>query len=216
VLHRCARCGVVRPFVSSGRFRVNANRRRLDVWLIYRCQVCEATWNRAVITRRTPEQIGLPTLQAMQRNDPVVAARVAHDVSGLPVPDSAGDDPVGVSWSDPHVLETPHPAEGGRLVIRILLAIPVEVRLDRLLADQLGLTRSSLRGLVKRGSVQVQPDRKRALRRPVRDGTTVSIQLGDLVSRASCGSRHRTAECPCACTHTGARSSTRRRRTARG
>ncbi|RVC12935.1 DUF1062 domain-containing protein, partial [Mesorhizobium sp. M7A.F.Ca.AU.001.01.1.1] len=36
-LINCNRCGTVRAYCSSGKFRVNANGKRIDVWLIYRC-----------------------------------------------------------------------------------------------------------------------------------------------------------------------------------
>ena len=33
----CKKCGSQKEFVSSGQFRVNAQRKYLDVWLIYKC-----------------------------------------------------------------------------------------------------------------------------------------------------------------------------------
>ena len=59
ILRRCARCDQVRPFRSSDRFRVNANGRKLDVWLVYRCDACGVSWNRTLLERRTPEEIGV-------------------------------------------------------------------------------------------------------------------------------------------------------------
>ena len=40
VIHRCGGCGKKMPFVSTRRFRVNANKNKLDVWLIYQCRRC--------------------------------------------------------------------------------------------------------------------------------------------------------------------------------
>ena len=48
--------GARRPFISSDRFRVNANKQRLDVWLIYRCGCCEQPWNLAVHERARPSE----------------------------------------------------------------------------------------------------------------------------------------------------------------
>lgn len=39
VIRRCPKCGQKTEFENSGRFRVNANGRLLDVWLIYRRQL---------------------------------------------------------------------------------------------------------------------------------------------------------------------------------
>ncbi len=41
VYHRCGGCGKKQEFVNSGKFRVNANGNRVDVWLIYRCKKCK-------------------------------------------------------------------------------------------------------------------------------------------------------------------------------
>src|SRR4051812_26733389 len=62
---------------SSRKFRVNANKRRLDVWLIYHCASCECSWNLEVVARAMPEEIGTERLDAFQRNDPITAQRCA-------------------------------------------------------------------------------------------------------------------------------------------
>ena len=41
VYHRCGGCGKKQEFVNSGKFRVNANGNRVDIWLIYRCKKCK-------------------------------------------------------------------------------------------------------------------------------------------------------------------------------
>ncbi len=48
VYHRCGGCGKKQEFINSGKFRVNANGNRVDIWLIYRCKKCKHTWNLAV------------------------------------------------------------------------------------------------------------------------------------------------------------------------
>lgn len=51
VKHNCGGCGSKRSFVSTKRFRVNANGSRLDVWLIYQCEQCKHTLNVAIYER---------------------------------------------------------------------------------------------------------------------------------------------------------------------
>ena len=41
VFHRCGGCGKKQEFLNSGKFRVNANGNKVDVWLIYRCKKCK-------------------------------------------------------------------------------------------------------------------------------------------------------------------------------
>ena len=39
-LRPCGACGAEAAFASTGQFRVNAQKKRLDVWLVYRCTTC--------------------------------------------------------------------------------------------------------------------------------------------------------------------------------
>ena len=45
----CPTCGGDRPYHPSGKLRLNANGKRLDVWLIYKCDECDRTWNRPLL-----------------------------------------------------------------------------------------------------------------------------------------------------------------------
>jgi len=146
VTRHCSGCGRDRAFASSGRFRVNASGRCLDVWLIYRCGSCGRTWNRAVHERVRPESLGAD-LERFHRNDPALAARCAG---------TGGD------CSDYEVIGP----IGRPLRVRLTVEGAVTVRLDRLLANQLGVSRAALAPMVSADA---------NLRRPVRDGTVVVI-----------------------------------------
>ena len=150
VVRRCPRCDRPRPFRSSGRFRVNANGRRLDVWLVYRCATCEATWNRTVHERADPASV--TDLERYLDND----AGLALAVAGRPHPGAVADD------------GTPRIVGPRALPVRATLRVerPVSTRLDRLVAIHLGLSRRDVAALV---------DDPRPLRRPPRDGLVVSL-----------------------------------------
>jgi hypothetical protein len=83
IVRACPRCGGARSFASSDRFRVNASGRKLDVWLIYRCVVCDFTWNLTVVERATPETIGAAQLAAYHRDDADLAWSCAFDAALL-------------------------------------------------------------------------------------------------------------------------------------
>ncbi len=55
-LRPCGTCGADAEFASTGLFRVNAQKKRLDVWLFYRCATCGSVWNSAVISREMANQ----------------------------------------------------------------------------------------------------------------------------------------------------------------
>lgn len=162
VLRACPRCGGPRAFASSDRFRVNASGRRLDVWLVYRCTGCDFTWNLAVVERATPETIGPAALAAYHRNDPALAWACAFDAALLRRAGARADAAVPVS-----VERGVLPA--GPAVVRLALPFPLRLRLDRLLARELGTPRSGLAAVV---------DEPSALRRPVFDGQRVGLKVG--------------------------------------
>ena len=82
-LRPCGTCGADAEFASTGLFRVNAQKKRLDVWLIYRCATCGSVWNSAVISRGRPGSIDREELERFTGNDPVMALWCALDVGLL-------------------------------------------------------------------------------------------------------------------------------------
>ena len=76
-LRPCGACGAEARFESTGRFRVNAQKKRLDVWLIYRCVSCGSVWNCAVVSRGRPGGVGRELLERFMGNDPGLALECA-------------------------------------------------------------------------------------------------------------------------------------------
>ena len=79
----CPTCATARPFQSSGKIRLNANGRRLDAWLIYRCTSCDQTWNRTLFERRSVQQLAPSELDALQQSTPACVAPFEHDAVAL-------------------------------------------------------------------------------------------------------------------------------------
>ena len=95
VFHRCGGCGKKREFVNSGKFRVNANGKNVDVWLIYRCAKCKHSWNLAVYERTRPGKIPPELFGAFQANDEETAMEYGRDIAFLRR-NRADFDPAGV------------------------------------------------------------------------------------------------------------------------
>src|SRR5262249_52293265 len=79
----CSRCSGARRFRSSGKIRVNANGKRVDAWLIYKCTGCDSTWNRPILERRPVAMIESGFLAALSTSEAALTRRVAFDVEGL-------------------------------------------------------------------------------------------------------------------------------------
>jgi hypothetical protein len=165
-LRHCPRCGKDQLFRSSGKFRVNAQKRRLDVWLVYLCEACDQVWNATVHERTTPEDLGAERLHAYHVNDPSTEADVAFD--------SALIARAGARLALPVPYRVEHGGTREAPTIRLSIPRPLGVRLDRLLATELGVSRSTLAAWFAEGRLCVEPASQRALRRPAVDGQLIS------------------------------------------
>ena len=174
-LINCNRCGGMKAYRCSGKFRVNANGKRIDVWLIYRCVDCNNSWNFGIFERCNRRDIEPALLQAFESNDPGLARRHAFDIVAL-------RNQVGrvEEFTDVAVhkrLLGGAGEEAAVLELQLGLEMPTSLRLDRLLAGELGISRSRLQALEVRRLLVVDPDGAKALRKPVRQGMTIRIDL---------------------------------------
>lgn len=173
----CSRCRGRRGFRSSGRIRVNANGRRIDAWLVYRCTQCDATWNRPIVERRDVARLDRAFLLSLQANDPDLVRALAFDVASLK------------RWTD-RVQESDEVLVSRRVLgkglgptfrwleIECRVPHPVALRVDRLLARELSMSRSALQRLAKAGTLRSVPAAL-DLRRPPRDGMRIVVPLFD-------------------------------------
>ena len=81
VIHRCGHCGRKMTFISTRRFRVNANKNKLDVWLIYQCKKCKHTLNIPIYERVAPLKIPKDLYEGFLANDEELAVRYGSDAS---------------------------------------------------------------------------------------------------------------------------------------
>lgn len=79
VLRYCKKCGRKNLFTCSRQFRVNAQRRYLDIWLIYKCCDCNTTWNATVYSRISPQSIKPQLLDGFYKNDNELVEKYAMD-----------------------------------------------------------------------------------------------------------------------------------------
>ena len=180
----CSRCRAATRFRTSGRIRVNANGKRLDAWLVYRCTACGKSWNRPVLERRPVSTIDPDLLAALQANDPDLSRRLAFATLRRGREVDSGDE---VTVRKQVMSGSARAAS--RLEIVCVVPEPTGLRVDRLLSRELRLSRSRIRSLQEAGHLAACPD---GLRRPLRGGLLVGIDLrgvpdGDRIARAATG-----------------------------
>ncbi|MDQ0133251.1 hypothetical protein J2T08_001152 [Neorhizobium galegae] len=180
----CSGCGVSRPFRSSGRIRLNANGKRLDAWLIYKCFYCDGTWNRPIFERQNVRAIDPAVLEAMQASTPDFVSRIEFDAQALKARASRIEESDGIDMRRT-ILRCD--ADWRRIAITLAQPYPTGLRLDRLLAAELPLSRSRLQVLFETGEIRVAPERKDALKRGIRHGTLITLDLRDEAERIAIG-----------------------------
>ena len=168
----CTSCATARAFVCSERFRVNANKKSLDVWLNYRCASCEDVWKFPLFERRSVSELGAQ-LEAFARHDQAVVWKYAFDVARLKPHVINVDTDVRVQVERSSLACDAVPS--GHLCIHFDVPFACDIRLDRLLTGELGISRSSLER-------RVAPEQRDALRKRVRDGQVYRLSKNDLAA----------------------------------
>jgi hypothetical protein len=154
LVHFCRRCGGPQDFRHDGCFRVNANGRRLDIWLRHACERCGQTWH-VPIAERVPVN-SVDGLSRFERDD---AALLDHWSWALArrYPTRPATDVI---------VEASAPI-GGDAAVALEMPWPVKVRVDRLVARALGISRSAVgRRVVER----------RVLRQKAAHGMTLTVR----------------------------------------
>ncbi|MQB43408.1 DUF1062 domain-containing protein [Rhizobium sp. ICMP 5592] len=180
----CSGCGGLKPFRSSGKIRLNANGKKLDAWLVYKCSVCDKTWNRTLFERQTVRGLAPAALEALQTNDIRWIRAQEFDLDALRRKAQHIEE-----FTDAHVQKEVLGETDGwtMLEIELVVTLAYSARLDRLLASELGLSRSRLQALYRSGKLQIHPDRADAMRRRVKDSTRIVIDLADQADWHSAG-----------------------------
>ncbi|WP_455273468.1 DUF1062 domain-containing protein [Rhizobium herbae] len=170
----CSGCSGLRAFQCSGKIRLNANGRKLDAWLIYKCATCEKTWNRPIFERHAVRGIDPAVLEALQSNDPQWIQVEAFNIEALRRKSQRVDE-FGEIEIGKELLHDPPNCT--RLDIELLVPFATSMRLDRLLASELNISRSRLQGLQEESVLHIGSDCADALRRRVRNGTHILFDL---------------------------------------
>ena len=73
---KCNHCNGNR-FYCSNKFRMNSQKKSIDVWLIYKCIECDSTYNLTILSRSKPELIKKDLFRKFSENDEATAWQYA-------------------------------------------------------------------------------------------------------------------------------------------
>ncbi|MFT7835406.1 DUF1062 domain-containing protein [Saccharothrix sp. BKS2] len=152
VVKTCVACRSTRHH-PTGKFRVNANGKLLDVWVLIGCAGCGRTSKLPVHERVHVRALDHERLVRFERNDPAAVRELAVDAA------LAGRAGYRLDWSGTWELETDtpfrEPADPAPLEVVVRFELPVPVQVEKLLRAGFGLSRSAMKGLVDSGRIRL-------------------------------------------------------------
>ncbi|MER7562356.1 DUF1062 domain-containing protein [Streptomyces sp. NPDC097941] len=148
VLRRCHACASQR-FRANGKFRVNANHKLIDAWLLVLCTVCGDTAKLTVLERSRVRSVRPELLDRLHANDPGLAAELLQD------PVLRRRNRTALDWDGAWRLDTGGTAHLNREVIDVSVrfAARIPVRPVRLIAEGCGLSRTEVEKLITEGKL---------------------------------------------------------------
>jgi len=175
VIRNCPKCGKKSDFINTEKFRVNANKSLIDIWLIYQCKKCKSTWNLALHERIHPKDISPSQYEKFLANDKELADVYGFDQS-IHIKNKAE---VVFSDLEYHIItrELAELAEHENVQeIKILCKYPIKLRVDKLLSEQLNVSRNQVKNLYQKGLIYNLNDRD-LLHNKVEDNMVIYLKL---------------------------------------
>jgi hypothetical protein len=148
IRRRCRICPST-EYRTQGRFRVNANQKLLDVWLLALCVRCDETIKLTVLERVRVRSIEPTLLGGFHGNARALAAKLLAD------PQLAHRNDITLDWTDAWTLET-SPVELPKadiLDVSVQFAQRIPIRLTTLIATGLGLSRAEVTRRIAAGRI---------------------------------------------------------------
>lgn len=152
IVKPCTSCRSTRHH-PTGKFRVNANGKLLDVWLLVCCDLCGGTSKIPVHERIHVRALEHSRLLMYQDNDLAAVRELAMSAS------LAGRAKYRLDWTGTWRLETDIPFSALEdlvpITVLIRFELPASIRVGKLLMLGFGLSRARLRTLVDEGRIRL-------------------------------------------------------------
>jgi hypothetical protein len=154
IVKACVSCRSTRHH-PTGKFRVNANGKLLDVWMLIGCELCGRTSKIPVHERIHVQALESERLLMFENNNPAMVRQLAMDGA------LAGKAAYRLDWSGTWELETDMPfydlecGDPAPLEVVVRFELPAPIRVEKLLTAGFGLSRSAVRGMVDSGRIRL-------------------------------------------------------------
>ena len=148
-IHYCKKCGTKTEHLSSDLFRVNAQQKSLDIWLIYRCSHCKSTWNLPLHSRINPKTLTKDLLAKFTNNERELAMQYAMDPNLLK--QNGGD-----LLLPPYQIIGEVPDFSHDVCIHITSKYPSKLKVSKILKEKLELSNKIFEALATKGILRME------------------------------------------------------------
>ncbi|AGF56649.1 hypothetical protein B0P06_005076 [Clostridium saccharoperbutylacetonicum] len=173
VKRNCPKCNEKAHYINSEKFRVNANKNNIDIWLIYQCKKCKSTFNMPIYERTKPSDINKDDYEKFLSNDKMLVREYAFNLS-IYNKNKAEIFLEDVGYEVIQKELKAHSVNKNELIIEIVCKYPIELRLDRLLSDRLGVSRSQIKKMHEKEMIFIKDD-KNSLNTKVKNEMEIHI-----------------------------------------
>ena len=148
ILRNCSGCGSKTVYHNTNRFRVNANGKQIDIWLIYQCSKCKHTYNLSIHSRINRSALDKAEYEALLRNDQEIVYqygldRILFQQNGAEI------------FGEPsYVLRNIGEGMGGDS-IRFRNPYHLRIRYDKLISECLEISRAEAKKVLETGVLSV-------------------------------------------------------------
>jgi hypothetical protein len=148
ILRRCHACAWER-FRATEKFRVNANHKLLDAWLLARCTGCGVTTKLTVLRRMNVRSVRADLLDRLHHNDPGLTTELLQD------PVMRRRNRIALDWDNAWRLDTggADQLQDEAIDISVRFAARIPVRPVRLIAEGFRFSRAEVERLVTEGNL---------------------------------------------------------------
>lgn len=152
VIRNCSGCGCKSFYRNTNNFRVNANGKKLDVWLIYQCERCKHTLNLSIYRGKNPAEIPKEQYKLFLANDRALSESYGTD--RLFFAENKAE--IDIKDIACRIVSDKKPTEflNGDL-IEINYPNGLKIRPDKLVANLLGVSRNIEKKLEQGGIIEV-------------------------------------------------------------
>lgn len=173
IKRNCSKCKTNTEFYCSEKFRVNANQKIIDIWLIYNCKHCEGTWNYPILSRVNINKIDSMLIQKFMNNDKEIVWYYAFQINKLRK--LCSDVNTDIRYE---LRKEKLDSLSDEVTVRLSYKYDFGLRIDKLVAEIFGISRSKVNKLSQNGTILLNPNI--SMKSKVIDNLQI-IVIGDLV-----------------------------------